>query len=89
MSSTVVEIFVKIIPVNLFRMGTKNNPQLNKLRTMPPRTIEQSFDIQIYQKNGVDFVSRDTGGISTFDREKSGLSGYWWCIPRGTKIPEG
>ena len=56
---------------------------------MPPRTLEQSFDIQIYNKGGVDFVSANTGGISTFDREKVGLVGFWWCIPKGTPIPVG
>jgi len=89
MSNTVVEMFVKVIPVDLFRNGVKNSSRLHKLRTMPPRTIEQSFDIQIYKKNGIDFVSKDTGGISTFDREKLGFGGYWWKIPKGTKIPDG
>jgi hypothetical protein len=89
MSSTVIEMYVKVIPVNLYRNGTKNSPRLHKLRTMPPRTIEQSFDIQIYQKNGTDYVSKDTGGISTFDREKPGFGEFWWVIPKGTKIPSG
>lgn len=89
MSHTVVEMYVKVVPVNLFRNGGKNSPQLHKLRTMPPRTIEQSFDIQIYSSNGIDYVSKDTGGISTFDREKSGFGEFWWKIPKGTKIPTG
>lgn len=89
MSHTIVEIYVKVIPVNLYRSGAKNSPQLHKLRTMPPRTLEQSFDIQIYKKNGTDYVSKDTGGISTFDREKQGFGGFWWKIPKGTKIPPG
>ena len=56
---------------------------------MPPRTIEQSFDIQIYNKNGIDYVSKDTSGISTFDRIRSGFGVFWWKIPKGTKIPSG
>lgn len=89
MSNTVVEMYVKVMPTNLFRSGTKNNPQLHKLRTMPPRTIEQSFDIQTYNKNGIDYVSKDTGGISTFDRIRYGFGVFWWKIPKGTKIPPG
>lgn len=89
MSHTIVEMFVKVVPVNLYRSGTKNSPHLHKLRTMPPRTLEQSFDIQIYKKSGMDYVSKDTGGISTFDRERSAFGGFWWKIPKGTKIPPG
>lgn len=89
MSHTIVEMYVKVIPVNLYRNGAKNSSQLHKLRTMPPRTLEQSFDIQIYKKHGVDYVSKDTGGISTFDREKPGFGAFWWKIPKGTKIPSG
>lgn len=89
MSHTIVEMYVKVIPVNLYRNGGKNSPQLHKLRTMPPRTLEESFDIRIYTKNGVDYVSKDTGGISTFDREKPGFGAFWWKIPRGTKLPSG
>ena len=89
MSHTIVEMYVKVVPVNLYRNGAKNSPQLYKLRTMPPRTLEQSFDIQIYKNNGIDYVSKNTGGISTFDREKLGFGGFWWKIPRGTKVPLG
>ena len=89
MSHTIVEMYVKVVPTDLFRSGAKNCPQLHKLRTMPPRTLEQSFDIQIYKKNGIDFVSKDTGGISTFDRIKSGYGDFWWKIPKGTKLPAG
>ncbi|BFM09576.1 hypothetical protein [Halioxenophilus aromaticivorans] len=89
MSHTVVEMYVKVVPVNLYRNGAKNSPQLHKLRTLPPRTLEQSFDIQIYKKNGTDYVSKDTGGISTFDREKPGFGGFWWKIPKGTAVPPG
>ncbi len=89
MSQTMVEMFIKVVPTALFRSGTKNSPQLHKLRTMPPRTIEQSFDIEIYKKDNIYFVAKDTGGISTFDREKAGFGQFWWKIPKGTKIPNG
>ena len=56
---------------------------------MPPRIIEESFDIQIYDRNGISFVSKDSGGISTFDREKPEFGSYWWKIPKGTKLPLG
>ena len=89
MSHTIIEMFVKVVPVDLFRSGSINGPNLHKLRTMPPRTIEQSFDVQIYVKNGISFVSKDTGGISTFDKIRPGIGNYWWKIPKGTKIPAG
>lgn len=89
MSHTIVEMYVKVVPVNSFRKGAKNSSQLHKLRAMPPRTIEQSFDIGIFKNNGVDYVSKDTGGISTFDQERPGFGAYWWKIPKGTKIPLG
>lgn len=56
MSHTIVEMYVKVVPVNLYRNGAKNSPQLYKLRTMPPKTLEQSFDIQIYKNNGITFL---------------------------------
>ncbi|MCE2030134.1 hypothetical protein [Sessilibacter corallicola] len=89
MSHTIVELYVKVIPVDLFRRGAKNKPQLHKLRTMPPRQIEETFDIELYKKDGVDYVSKDTGGISTFNRANSNFGAFWWKIPKGTKIPEG
>lgn len=89
MSHTVVELFVKVVPVDLFRNGVKNSPQLHKLRTMPPRTLLQSYDIKLFKRDGIDYVDKDSGGISTFEKELNGLSGAWWRIPRGTKIPAG
>lgn len=71
MSHVVIELFVKVVPTDLFRLGTKNSPQLHKLRTMPPRTLDQAFDIEIYERNGAMFVSKDSGGISTFDKKQS------------------
>ena len=52
MSGTIIEIFVKVTPLNLFRSGTKNSPRLDKLRTMPPRISGQAFDVKIYEKMG-------------------------------------
>jgi Tse2 ADP-ribosyltransferase toxins len=88
MSHTIVELYVKVIPTGLFRLGSKNSPQLHKLRTMPPRTIAESFDIEIYDHHGESFVAKDTGGISTFD-QKNNFGEFWWVIPKGTPIPAG
>ena len=32
MSHTIVELFLKVIPVDLFRAGAKNNPNLHKFK---------------------------------------------------------
>jgi hypothetical protein len=76
-SHTVVELYVKVVPVDLFRNGARNSPQLHKLRTMPPRTLLQSYDIKLFTKDGIDDVDKDSGGISTFEKELDGLSGMW------------
>ncbi len=88
MSHTIIELYVKFIPTNLFRLGSRNSPQLHKLRTMPPRKISEVFDIEIYEQNGIAYVAADSGGISTFDR-KSGFGDFWWVIPKGVNIPAG
>lgn len=89
MSHTIVEIFVKVVPRNLFRSGTKNSPRLDKLRTMPPRVVGEAFDIKIHQREGTAYVESDSGGISTFERSIPTAGDYWWVIPKGTKIPLG
>ena len=89
MSHTIVEMFIKVVPTHLYRHGAKNSPQLHKLRTMPPRTIEESFDIELYEKNNNTYVSKDTGGISTFNQQNPRFGKFWWVIPKGTKIPVG
>jgi len=89
MSHTIVEMYIKVVPTNLYRHGGKNSPELHKLRTMPPRTIEERFDIALYKKNNCSYVSKDTGGISTFNQQSSKFGKFWWVIPKGTKIPVG
>ncbi|MGH1470675.1 MAG: hypothetical protein ACRBCS_05740 [Cellvibrionaceae bacterium] len=56
---------------------------------MPPRTVEETFDIELYQKNNISYVSKDTGGISTFNQKNTKFGSFWWVIPKGTKIPAG
>jgi len=68
MSHTIVEIFAKLTPINLFRNGSKSSPRLDKLRTMPPRVFSERFDIGIYSLEGVPHVKKDSGGVSTSDR---------------------
>ena len=89
MSHTIIDIYIKVVPTNLYRHGAKNSPQLHKLRTMPPRTIEESFDIELYEKNNISYVSKNTGGISTFNQKNPRFGNFWWVIPKGTKIPQG
>lgn len=89
MSHTIVEIFVNLTPIHLFRSGSKNSPRLDKLRTMPPRQIGEAFDIEIYDYNGTTYVKKDSGGISTLERPTPGFGDFWWKIPKGTKIPLG
>ncbi len=56
---------------------------------MPPRTIEETFDIELFEKNNCSYVSKDTGGISTFNQQNLRFGKFWWVIPKGTKIPTG
>jgi hypothetical protein len=89
MSNTIVEIFVNLTPVHLFRGGSKSSPRLDKLRTMPPRQLGEAFDIAIYDHSGTTYVKKDSGGISTLEKPTSGFADHWWRIPKGTKIPLG
>jgi hypothetical protein len=51
MRHTIIEVYIKVVPTNLYRHGAKDSAQLHKLRTMPPRSIEETFDIKLFEKN--------------------------------------
>jgi hypothetical protein len=62
-------------PCDLFRMGNSTSPRLDNVRC--PK------DIQVYQKNGADWVPAGGGGISTFECKQS-WGGPWWRLPAGS-----
>lgn len=79
--------YIDIVPIDLWRLGTKNSPRLDKPR-VPPRA--GSVDIKTYDRGGEIWVKAGTGGISTFDKINLRLNGeHWWRIPSGTQIPLG
>lgn len=79
--------YIEIIPIDLWRLGTKISPRLDKPR-IPPR--DGSVDIQTFEFGGTTWVKAGTGGISTFDKINLRLNGdHWWKIPAGTEIPAG
>lgn len=79
--------YIDITPVDLWRLGTKNSPRLDKPR-IPPR--DGSVDIQTFENGGEIWVKAGAGGISTFDKINLRLNGdHWWKIPAGTEIPLG
>ena len=79
--------YIDITPVDLWRLGTKNSPRLDKPR-VPPRP--GTVDIQTFSSGAETWVKAGTSGISTFDKINLRLNGdQWWKIPAGTKIPLG
>jgi hypothetical protein len=81
------QTYIDVTPRDLWRLGTKNSPRLDKPR-IPPRP--GTVDIQTYTNNGEPWVKAGAGGISTFDKINLRLNGdHWWKIPAGTQIPVG
>ena len=87
MGHTVEEFYFDRLPVDLFRHGSTTSPQLHKPRTAPPRQLSEVHDIQIYQKNGIDWVDCKSGGISLFNKPNLRFGNRWWKLPKGAKIP--
>ncbi|WKE64630.1 hypothetical protein PVT67_13255 [Gallaecimonas kandeliae] len=85
---TPVEFYVTL-PADLFRSGTKSKAKFDYIRTMPPRTDDQTWDIRIYDKNGVQFVDARSGGLSLFNYRNPRFGNFWWKLPKGTKVPSG
>jgi len=63
-------------PVPLYRMGNSISARMNHIR-------EQ--DIEIIDRNGVSWVSANSGGISTFSIVGRGKN--WWQLEKGISIP--
>ena len=81
------ETYINFTPIELWRLGVKASPRLDKLR-VPPRPPGKVVDVQTYAKNGQIWVKAGTGGVSLFDGKNPRLDGlYWWRIPSGSPIP--
>jgi hypothetical protein len=83
---TPVEFYVRL-PVNLYRAGTPTRPKFDYLRTMPPRTEEQAYDVKVDTSTGL--IDHRSGGLSLFDKPNLDYSDDWWLVPAGTKLPPG
>ncbi|WHI45964.1 hypothetical protein [Microbulbifer sp. VAAF005] len=83
---TPIEFYLKT-PVELYRAGTPTKSNFDYIRTMPPRTGDQTYDIKINSETGV--VDHTSGGVSLFDKPKMDFSPDWWVIPPKTELPPG
>jgi hypothetical protein len=70
------EGFVRKTPVDLYRMGNAASPRLENIRMK---------DIEIYEQEGRQWVTANSGGISTFSIRGSGRN--WWKLDQGSEIP--
>jgi hypothetical protein len=89
MGATMDELYFDRLPLDLFRSGRSSGPQLNKPRTMPPRQPGESFDIEVYDKNGGAWVHHESGGISLFNKPIPRWGDRWWKLPKASPIPAG
>ena len=81
------QTYINFTPIELWRLGIKDSPRLNKVR-IPPRPPGSSIDIQTFIKNGHVWVKAGSGGVSLFDGINPRLDGiYWWRIPANSTIP--
>ena len=83
---TPVEFYLKI-PVDLFRGGTPTNPKFDYLRTSPPRTEDQVYDVKIDPKT--DKIKSKSGGLSLFNKPNYSFGQNWWVVPKDTPLPPG
>lgn len=81
------ELYFDRLPVDLFRHGSTASPQLHKPRTLPPRQLGQKYDIRIYEKNGIEWVDSESGGISLFNKPDLRFGDHWWKLAKNTEIP--
>jgi len=65
--------------VDLFRVGNASGPRLEKVRP--------GIDIEVYRKDGEDWVKGRSGGASTFESKKDTRK-TWWRLPAGTKYDD-
>ena len=81
---TPAEFYVRL-PVDLFRAGTPTKHKFEYLRTMPPRTEDQVFDVKIDPVTRL--IDRQSGGLSLFATPNLTFSLNWWVVPAGTELP--
>lgn len=70
-----------------FRAGAATKPKFDYIRTSPPRTDDQLFDIKINPRTN--YIDHKSGGLSLFNKPKFENSKDWWVIPAGTDLPPG
>ncbi|MEW5755045.1 MAG: hypothetical protein AB1810_01965 [Pseudomonadota bacterium] len=80
--------YIDFTPIELWRLGVKNSPRIDKVR-VPPRPPGATVDIQTYTNGGQEWVKAGTGGVSLFDGKNPRLDGiHWWRIPANSPIPK-
>jgi hypothetical protein len=83
---TPIQFYVRI-PADLFRGGTPTKPKFDYLRTMPPRTADETYDVKIDPVTRM--IDHTSGGLSLFDSPDFSFGPDWWVIPAGTELPPG
>jgi hypothetical protein len=83
---TPLEFYLKL-PQDLYRAGRKNKARLDYIRTMPPRTKDETWDMKIFERGGQTFVDSKSGGLSLFNFRNPQFGPFWWKIPKGTPLP--
>lgn len=83
---TPIEFYLKI-PVDLFRGGTPTKPKFDYLRTMPPRTDDQVYDVKIDPRTQK--IDSKSGGLSLFNTPNFSFGQDWWVLPKDTPVPPG
>lgn len=83
---TPIEFYIKM-PCDLFRAGTPTKPKFDYIRTSPPRTEDQIYDLKIDPDTKL--IDYKSGGLSLFNKPKLENGGDWWVIPAGTNLPHG
>jgi hypothetical protein len=81
-------VYIDFTPIELWRKGAKNSPQLDKVR-MPPRPPGAKIDIETFMKEGEVWVKAGVGGVSLYNGINPRLDGTWWRIPANSPIPNG
>lgn len=70
---------MRLTTVDLFRAGNRSGPRLDQLRP---------GEVQVQNRNGVDWVIGRSGGASTLDAPLA-LRGVWYRLPAGTPYDDG
>ncbi|GLQ32854.1 hypothetical protein [Litoribrevibacter albus] len=83
---TPIEFYIKI-PVDLFRGGTPTKPKFDYLRTLPPRSEDQVYDVKINAETKM--IDSSSGGLSLFNAPNFSFGSDWWVLPKDTPLPHG